>query len=152
TVSLHDCSGTTARGHGRLGGTTTDPANENEPNDSTGSTLHQKNPLGKAAVIHQHDLVRIEIGHGVVPGERHDVAVEIEVISHAPVAIPRDPRLDDLRAEPDIEVVLLGVAAGVSDALGVAFGEGDEVRGADFIDEPRQVPRAVAAGLVAEER
>lgn len=67
--------------------------------------------------------------------------------------IPRDPRLNDAGAEPDIVIVLAGIliVRDVEDC-GVAFREARELRSADLVHEPQQSPVTVAATLVAEER
>ena len=87
------------------------------------------------------------------PVDRLGVAVEIEDVGLT-VALPGNPRVQDGRAEPDVVVVLPGVAAlgAGEDAGGVALVVGDEVREADLLLEPRQRPPAVAPGLVGEQR
>ena len=73
-------------------------------------------------------VAREEVGDGLVPLKRRHVPVEVEPIRHPRMAAGGDPLRDDVGAEPDVEVVLLGIAAGGSQAGGVAFDEADEIK------------------------
>src|SRR5215472_5154968 len=63
-----------------------------------------------AAILGEHDFVRVHIYNGRVPRKRDDVTVEIEVICDLGVTVPDNPGFNDASAEPDIVVVLARVA------------------------------------------
>src|SRR5205807_3706358 len=104
-------------------------------------------------VLGQHDLVRVHVGHGLVPGQRGNMTIQVEVVRNAEMAIIGDPRLDDAGAKPDVVVILARVpAGGESERMGVALREGDELRRSYLANEAQPRPLSVAARLVAEQR
>jgi hypothetical protein len=103
-----------------------------------------------AAVLSQHHVIGEQIGDGDIPCQRDHVAIEVQLVRGPHVPVIGDPGLDVDRAEPDVEVVLLGIGAGGSKASRVAFRVGKELGRADFIDKTQQGPSAIAPGLLAQ--
>jgi hypothetical protein len=85
-------------------------------------------------------VVGEEVLDRFIPGQRGDVTVEIEVIGDVDVTVVSDPRLDDAGPQPNVEVVLLGIASVGENAAGVPLDKGDELRSADFVDKTLKRP------------
>src|SRR6266851_580826 len=69
------------------------------------------------------------------------------------MAVPGDPRFDDLGAEPNVIVILARIVAGVDGkSVGISLREANELRAADIFDKAVQGPTPVSASFVAQER
>src|SRR5262249_35060758 len=66
-------------------------------------------------------------------GQRGDVAIQVQVVGDSCMAVEGNPGLDDAGTQPDVVVVLLGIAIRRDDAVGVALREANEVGGANFL-------------------